>query len=117
VQDLLHQFSRAARSSSHSEERHRVPHIPDLTTPPQTSTIQTTLEEPPRPSAHTLEGACEQLGHIGRSTLYGLIAQGRLEAVKLGSRTLITDASITALLGSLPRVKGKPGSRRAGGGR
>lgn len=83
----------------------------------RTSINRTDQAESARPNAYTLEGACEQLGSIGRSTLYGLIAQGRLEAVKLGSRTLITDASITALLASLPRVKGRPGSRRAGDGR
>jgi excisionase family DNA binding protein len=90
-----------------------VPHTAD-----QPSTVPISqAEQTTRRNAYTLEGACEQLGNIGRSTIYGLIAQGRLEAVKLGSRTLITDASIATLLASLPRVKSKPGSRRAGGAR
>ncbi len=58
--------------------------------------------------AYTVEDAGRRLGGIGRTTVYGLIATGKLEAVKLGSRTLITAASIDALLASLPRVVSKP---------
>jgi excisionase family DNA binding protein len=54
--------------------------------------------------AFTIEGACQRLGNIGRTTIYGLIAAGRLEAVKLGSRTLVTAASINALIANLPRA-------------
>lgn len=36
---------------------------------------------------------------IGRSTAYRLIADGRLETVKIGRRTLIRVASIRALAG------------------
>jgi excisionase family DNA binding protein len=74
-------------------------------------TVTTPSEQHRRSRAHTVSGACEQLGNIGRSTIYGLIAEGRLEAIKLGSRTLITDASIAALLDSLPRVTAKYTSR------
>jgi excisionase family DNA binding protein len=63
-------------------------------------------------SAYTVEGAGLHLGGIGRTTVYGLIAAGKLEAVKLGSRTLITAASIDALLASLPRALKKPESQR-----
>ncbi len=63
-------------------------------------------------SAYTVEGAGLHLGGIGRTTVYGLIAAGKLEAVKLGSRTLITAASIDALLASLPRIATKPEPRR-----
>jgi excisionase family DNA binding protein len=69
--------------------------------------ITATSEQPRRGGAHTIDGACELLGHIGRSTIYGLIAAGQLEAVKLGSRTLITDESIADLLAKLPRLKGR----------
>ena len=62
--------------------------------------------------AYTVERACRRLGDIGRTTVYGLIAAGKLEAVKLGSRTLITAASIDALLASLPRVAKGPEPRR-----
>ena len=63
-------------------------------------------------SAYTVEVAGQRLGGIGRTTIYGLIGSGKLVAVKLGSRTLITAASIQALLDSLPRVASKLGSRR-----
>jgi excisionase family DNA binding protein len=80
--------------------------------------VQDTLHEERRPSgtppvsekdrgAYTVEGARRCLGNIGRTTVYGLIAAGKLDAVKLGSRTLITAASIEALLTSLPRVAPK----------
>ena len=38
----------------------------------------------------------------GRSTIYELIAAGRLKARKLGSRTVILDADLTDFLNSLP---------------
>ena len=66
----------------------------------------------PGGGAYTVEGAGRRLGGIGRTTVYGLIAAGKLEAVKLGSRTLVTAASIEALLASLPRVTTKPEPRR-----
>lgn len=34
---------------------------------------------------------------IGRSSVYGLIKSGGLDAIKIGTRTLITAASITRL--------------------
>jgi excisionase family DNA binding protein len=59
-----------------------------------------------------VEGAGRRLGDIGRTTVYALIGSGKLEAVKLGSRTLVTAASIEALLASLPRVSMKPEPQR-----
>jgi excisionase family DNA binding protein len=59
-----------------------------------------------------VEGAGRRLGGIGRTTVYELIASGKLEAVKLGSRTLVTATSIEALLASLPRVARRPERRR-----
>lgn len=53
--------------------------------------------------AHTIPEAVASTG-IGRTTLYALIKEGKLEAVKLGSRTLVLDSSIRALLASLPRL-------------
>jgi excisionase family DNA binding protein len=70
-----------------------------------------------RNDAYTIEGAGERLGGIGRTTVYGLIASGQLEAMKLGSRTLVTAASIEALLASLPRVVTKAETRRKGAAR
>jgi hypothetical protein len=50
--------------------------------------------------------------HRPHHGVYRLIAAGKLEAVKLGSRTLVTAASIEALLASLPRVLKKPEPQR-----
>lgn len=36
---------------------------------------------------------------VGRSTLYRLIADGKLETVKIGRRTLVRIASVRALAG------------------
>ena len=45
-----------------------------------------------------------RVSNVGRSTLYELIRDGRLEARKLGSKTLIPAASLRALLATLPKV-------------
>jgi excisionase family DNA binding protein len=37
---------------------------------------------------------------LGRTSIYALIKQGRLETVKLGSRTLVKTSSIMALIGA-----------------
>lgn len=44
---------------------------------------------------------------IGRTKLYELIRRGDIEAVKLGSRTLIRAASARAFIESLPRLGGQ----------
>nr|WP_166777945.1 helix-turn-helix domain-containing protein [Qipengyuania flava] len=46
----------------------------------------------------SVESAREALG-LGRTTLYSLINDGRLEPVKLGRRTLVKVSSIRALVG------------------
>jgi len=47
--------------------------------------------------AFTIAEACHAVG-IGRSKLYELIGQGRLETRKIGSRTLIPTESLRALI-------------------
>ncbi|HEU0099028.1 MAG TPA: helix-turn-helix domain-containing protein [Allosphingosinicella sp.] len=47
--------------------------------------------------ATSVKGAAEALS-LGRTSIYVLIKEGRLETVKLGRRTLIKTASIRALL-------------------
>jgi excisionase family DNA binding protein len=37
---------------------------------------------------------------LGRTSIYNLIKEGRLETVKLGRRTLVTVSSIKALIGA-----------------
>ena len=52
---------------------------------------------PPAKLAVSIEEAAE-ISSIGRSTLYELMAAGRLAFVKLGSRRLILVADLQALL-------------------
>jgi hypothetical protein len=44
---------------------------------------------------------------IGRTKLFNLIAEGDIEAIKLGSRTLVRTASVREFIDQLPRVAGK----------
>lgn len=46
------------------------------------------------PLLHSIPTAQSMLGGISRATTYRRIADGKLEAVKLGSRTMITRRSI-----------------------
>jgi excisionase family DNA binding protein len=41
---------------------------------------------------------------LSRATIYRMIGRGELEAFKLGSRTLITVASIEAMTAAAPRL-------------
>ena len=43
---------------------------------------------------HSIEGAREMLGDVGRTKTYDLINRGKLKKVKIGTRTFITDKSI-----------------------
>ena len=48
------------------------------------------------PIAISVNCAAQVLG-VGRSSIYGLLKSGRLEAIKIGRRTLLTTASINRL--------------------
>ena len=58
----------------------------------------------PEPLAVTIPDACGMIG-LGRTKLYAEIAAGRLEARKVGKRTLIPVASLRSWLSSLPSVE------------
>lgn len=45
---------------------------------------------------------------IGRTKLYELIQGGKIEAFKLGRRTLINVDSVQTLIAGLPRMGGRP---------
>ncbi|WP_458094747.1 helix-turn-helix domain-containing protein [Roseomonas sp. WA12] len=57
----------------------------------------------PAKLAFTIPEAVSSSG-IGRTVLYAMIKQGRLEARKLGNRTLIPAPSLQALVDGLPRL-------------
>lgn len=58
-------------------------------------------KQTPHAAMHPIDRACAISG-CGRTKLYQLIAQGLLDARKLGRRTLITDESLRRFLASLP---------------
>lgn len=47
--------------------------------------------------AYSIREAC-QASSLGRTTIYSLIGQGRLQAVRVGGRTVIPADSLTALI-------------------
>jgi excisionase family DNA binding protein len=59
---------------------------------------------PIEPIADTIPVACARLG-ISRSTCYLEISQGKLRAVKVRGRTLLTREDQTAWLNSLPALR------------
>ena len=52
--------------------------------------------------AISINDAAKALG-LGRTSIYAMIAEGRLEAFKLGRRRLVTVASIRRLAATAPR--------------
>ena len=48
------------------------------------------------PIAMSVNSAAQTLG-IGRTSIYALLKQGKLDAIKIGRRTLLTTASIRRL--------------------
>jgi excisionase family DNA binding protein len=51
----------------------------------------------PEPIAYSVADAC-RVSSLGRTRLYQLIGEGRLEMRKVGKRTLIPAASLRALI-------------------
>jgi len=62
----------------------------------------TPKELAPTKLTYTLKEAAAAIG-IGRSTLHKAIAEGRLEAIKLGNRTLIQSDELHRWLNALPK--------------
>ncbi|MBE9169877.1 helix-turn-helix domain-containing protein [Pleurocapsales cyanobacterium LEGE 06147] len=56
-----------------------------------------TPNDTPEPLAYSVADAC-RVSSIGRTRLYQLIGEGRLQARKIGKRTLIPAASLRALI-------------------
>jgi excisionase family DNA binding protein len=69
----------------------------------------------PTPIVYSVSDACA-VGGFGRSRAYELIAAGKLDARKMGSRTVITHQSLEAYLAALPAADIKTGpAKRARG--
>lgn len=62
------------------------------------------MQTNPARIAHTVPETLAACG-ISRTTLYKLIKQRKVEAIKLGTRTLILDRSLQTLMASLPRLR------------
>ncbi len=60
-------------------------------------TIETTSADTFAPLAYSISEACK-VSSFGRTYLYQLIKEGRLEARKVGRRTLVTTRSLRALI-------------------
>jgi excisionase family DNA binding protein len=63
-------------------------------------------DKPMQPLLLTIRGAAETLS-IGKTSLYRLLGAQRLTAIKIGRRTLVTVASVQALIdgSSLPNSR------------
>ena len=73
-----------------------------------------TSTTPFEPALVKIEPACRYLD-VGRSKLYELIREGKLEAVKIGKSARITTASLKRFVGSLPpSAGGSPIKRKIG---
>jgi excisionase family DNA binding protein len=73
--------------------------------------VDTKTRSPPCPLAHSPKAVCALLG-CGLTTLYSEIAAGRIEARKIGRKTLVTDDALRAYLASLPRAELTTNARR-----
>lgn len=62
-----------------------------------------------KPIGYSIPETGKQLGGeddpLSRATIYRMIKRGELEAIKVGSRTLVTTASLEALAASAPRLE------------
>lgn len=56
-----------------------------------------TLNTPLEPLAYSINEAC-RVSSLGRTRLYQLISEGKLDVRKIGKRTLIPAASLRALV-------------------
>lgn len=66
---------------------------------------------PRLPRLYSIPETRNRLGGTGRSTVYELIAHKRLDAVKVGRRTMITEESIERYIDGLPSAKIRPPAR------
>jgi hypothetical protein len=68
-------------------------------------------ERPPIKRLVRTSDAIQRIG-CGPTFFWGLLRDGRLEAVRLGSRTMVLEESLNAFLASLPRIERAPRAAR-----
>jgi len=54
--------------------------------------------EVPDPLCLSVRDACRELGGLGRSTLYELLAKGEIDSMRVGARRLVVTASLRAFV-------------------
>lgn len=57
------------------------------------------------PAFMSVDDVMIRLGNVSRQTVYNLIAEGRLQRVKIGKRAMIPVASVDALISELTEVE------------
>lgn len=78
----------------------------------QYHTVPTTMscpwhyDEPVSPITVTVKDACRALG-VKRTTLFGLLSQGRLQRIKIGRCTLVTTESLRNLVANSVDMPGE----------
>jgi excisionase family DNA binding protein len=73
------------------------------------STVQSEITLDPSRLAYRIDDLAEALG-VSRTKLYSEIAAGKLRAVKLGSRTLVTTRDANDYLSRLPDIRAALGT-------
>jgi|GEM_PF-1828091 len=66
-----------------------------------------------QPLVHNISNTGIKLGGASPATVYRLIKSGKLDALKIGDRTYITEESIRALIAGAPRVGQKARRQKA----
>lgn len=61
------------------------------------------------PACYTIDQTAAQIG-CSRAQVYNFLRDGRLSAVKLGAKTLVTASELTRFIASLPSYQA-PGAR------
>jgi excisionase family DNA binding protein len=69
-------------------------------------------KRPPHRHSYSVNEAAVEVG-VGRDGIYTAIREGRLEARKLGRRTIITADALDRFLAALPPLKLTPAGKEA----
>ena len=71
--------------------------------------------DPPAPPVLAVSiNEAVRISGVGRTSIYEAIGDGRVEAVKCGSKTLVLIESLRAFIASLPRIQARNQTPRPG---